>query len=231
MYDTIVSVIESGHYELQDMLNKIDTLWVQGDLSDDQRDYLITRANENASVDAQYKPLQEQINKAFEQIAELTIRVAKLENGGSGEGGGEEPEPEPTEEYPEWYAWTGVGAVPWQSGSKCTHNNKKWVSMVDNNIWEPGGTGVHETIWSEVKEEEPEESEPTEPTEPTEPEEPDTEEWPEFVQPANADDAYHKGDKITFNGKHYVSLIDSNTWSPADYPAGWQEQTDTEQEV
>lgn len=51
MYDTIVSVIESGHYELADMLNKIDTLWVQGDLDDEQRTYLITRANENANVD------------------------------------------------------------------------------------------------------------------------------------------------------------------------------------
>ena len=229
MYDTIVSVIESGHYELADMLNKIDTLWVQGDLDDEQREYLITRANENASVDAQYKPLQEQLNKAFEQIAELAIRVAKLENAGEG---GEDPDPKPEGEYPEWYAWTGIGAIPWQKDSKCTHNGKKWISMVNNNIWEPGGTGVHETIWAMVKEEE----EPEEPEESTtDPEEPDTseeDEWPEFVQPTNQTDAYQKGDKITFNGKHYVSLIDSNTWSPDAYPQGWQEQTEQpEQEV
>lgn len=239
MYDTIVSVIESGHYELADMLNKIDTLWVQGDLDDEQRTYLITRANENANVDDQYKPLQEQLNKAFEQIAELAIRVAKLENAGEG---GEDPDPKPEGEYPEWYAWTGIGAIPWQKDSKCTHNGEKWISMVNNNIWEPGGTGVHETIWAMVKEEE----EPEEPVEPTDPEDPDTpdesdtpesekpEEWPEFVQPANQTDAYQKGDKVTFNGKHYISLIDNNTWSPTDYPAGWQEQTEEpepEQEV
>lgn len=204
MYDTIVSVIESGHYELADMLNKIDTLWVQGDLTDEQRTYLITRANENANVDDQYKPLQEQLNKAFEQIAELAIRVAKLEN--AGEEGGEDPDPKPEGEYPEWYAWKGIGAIPWQKDSKCTHNGKKWISMVNNNIWEPGGTGVHETIWAMVEEE--------------------PEEWPEFVQPTNETDAYQKGDKITFNGKHYVSLIDANTWSPDGYPAGWQEQTE-----
>jgi hypothetical protein len=29
------------------------------------------------------------------------------------------------------------------------------------------------------------------------------------------------GDKVTFNGEHYESLIDNNTWSPADYPSGW----------
>ena len=54
-----------------------------------------------------------------------------------------------------------------------------------------------------------------------------TDEWPEFVQPTGAHDAYHIGDKITFNGKHYVSLLDGNVWSPAVYPAGWQEQTAT----
>ena len=49
-------------------------------------------------------------------------------------------------------------------------------------------------------------------------------EWPEFVQPTGAHDAYNKGDKVTFNSKHYISLIDGNVYSPAAYPAGWQEQ-------
>ena len=49
-------------------------------------------------------------------------------------------------------------------------------------------------------------------------------EWPEFVQPTGAHDAYKKGDKITFNGKHYISLIDANVYSPTAYPAGWKEQ-------
>ena len=50
-------------------------------------------------------------------------------------------------------------------------------------------------------------------------------EWPEFVQPTGAHNAYKKGDKITFNSKHYISLIDANVYSPAAYPVGWQEQT------
>ena len=49
-------------------------------------------------------------------------------------------------------------------------------------------------------------------------------EWPEFVQPTGVHDAYNKGDKVTFNSKHYISLIDANVYSPAAYPAGWQEQ-------
>ena len=49
-------------------------------------------------------------------------------------------------------------------------------------------------------------------------------EWPEFVQPTGAHDAYNKGDKMTFEGKHYISLMDGNVYSPTAYPAGWQEQ-------
>lgn len=49
-------------------------------------------------------------------------------------------------------------------------------------------------------------------------------EWPEFVQPISAETAYMTGDKVTFEGKHYVSLMDYNTYSPAAYPAGWEER-------
>lgn len=47
-------------------------------------------------------------------------------------------------------------------------------------------------------------------------------EYPEFVQPTGAHDAYAKGDKVTFEGKKYVSLIDANVYSPSAYPSGWQ---------
>lgn len=50
------------------------------------------------------------------------------------------------------------------------------------------------------------------------------EEWPEWVQPIGASDAYNIGDKVTYNGQHYVSLINGNSWSPSDYPAGWELQ-------
>lgn len=49
-------------------------------------------------------------------------------------------------------------------------------------------------------------------------------EWPEWKQPAGAADAYNKGDKVTFEGEHYISTIDGNVWSPKDYPAGWDKQ-------
>lgn len=48
------------------------------------------------------------------------------------------------------------------------------------------------------------------------------EEWPQWVQPAGVQDAYMTGDKVTYNGTHYVSLIDGNVWSPVDLPSGWE---------
>lgn len=50
------------------------------------------------------------------------------------------------------------------------------------------------------------------------------EEWPEWVQPTGAQDAYSIGDKVTYEGARYVSLIDGNVYSPTAYPAGWQKQ-------
>ena len=49
------------------------------------------------------------------------------------------------------------------------------------------------------------------------------EEFPEWVQPTGSADAYNMGDKVTYNGKHYESLINGNVWSPDAYPQGWKE--------
>lgn len=137
MYEIIQAVISSGRYELVDILRKIDTIWVQGDLTDEQREALVEQARDNADPAASYAPLQAQIEQAFQAIQTLADRVARLE-------AGETPEPGP----------------------------------------EP-------------------------------------EEWPAWVQPTGAHDAYSAGDQVTYNGRHYVSAINGNVWSPDAYPAGW----------
>ena len=48
------------------------------------------------------------------------------------------------------------------------------------------------------------------------------EEWPEWVQPTGAQDAYAKGDKVSHNDKHWISDTDGNVWEPGVY--GWTEQ-------
>ena len=48
-------------------------------------------------------------------------------------------------------------------------------------------------------------------------------EYPAWVQPTGAHDAYSKGDKVTHSGKHWASDVDNNTWEPGVY--GWTEVT------
>lgn len=50
-------------------------------------------------------------------------------------------------------------------------------------------------------------------------------EYPLWVQPTGAHDAYKKGDRVhfpTINDPVYESLIDANVWSPVVYAAGWR---------
>ena len=49
-------------------------------------------------------------------------------------------------------------------------------------------------------------------------------EWPEWVQPTGAQDAYMKGDKVSHNGKHWVCDMDYCTYEPGVY--GWTTMED-----
>ena len=48
-------------------------------------------------------------------------------------------------------------------------------------------------------------------------------EWPEWVQPTGAQDAYAKGDKVSHNDKHWISEVDGNVWEPGIYGNLWSE--------
>lgn len=143
MYQIVKNVITSGRYELNDMLAKIDTIWLQGDLTDDQRSELVALAQANADPANSYATLQEQINQAFEQIAALDTRITALE-------AGEDPEPAPEpEEWPEWVQPTGVHDAHY-NGYKCTFNGKKYICTALEGVacvWSPA---VYPDYWEEV---------------------------------------------------------------------------------
>lgn len=46
------------------------------------------------------------------------------------------------------------------------------------------------------------------------------EEWPQWVQPQGAHDAYNTGDQVTHNETHWVSTMDGNVYEPGVY--GWE---------
>lgn len=158
MYEIFKNVINSKRYNLDDMLKKIDTLWVQGDITEEQKKELVTLAQTNANPENSNAPLQKQIEELSkkqltleETVSALSATVQKIKE--TVEIGGTvvpEPEPTPQEEYPAWEPYNGIPPVKWQIGSKCMHNGKKWESMVDSNVWEPGAFGVGAEIWKEI---------------------------------------------------------------------------------
>ena len=57
--------------------------------------------------------------------------------------------------------------------------------------------------------------------EPGEPKEP-VDEWPEWVRPTSKDTQYRKGDKVTFNGRHYICVKNNVSSSPDEDQKSWQ---------
>lgn len=47
-------------------------------------------------------------------------------------------------------------------------------------------------------------------------------EWPEWRQPLGSEDSYRIGDKVSYNGKHWICTVDYNIYAPGVY--GWEEQ-------
>lgn len=82
------------------------------------------------------------------------------------------------------------------TGDIVSYNGKYYKSTADNNVYEPGTTGAP---WKECDEN-----------------------GNDVVSEYVAGTVYAMGDKIVYNGAIYTSLIDNNSWSPNDYPAGWQ---------
>ena len=119
---------------------------------------------------------------------------------------------------PEWEQPDSTNG--YMKGDKVMFEGKTYESLIDNNIWSPLD---NPTGWLCLDEQpvEPEPEEPKEPEIPVEPEEPEAEQIPEWVQP-HTGNPYKTGDKVMFEGKAYVSLIDGNVWSPTAYPQGWQ---------
>lgn len=149
MYEIIKQVIESKNYELATMLKKVKTLWAENEISDEQKEELIAFANENANPENSKASEKKQIEAIFQNLAEIALEIKTLKTAVA-ELQGESVEPEETEEYPQWERWNGIGLIPWNEGSKCTHNGRYYLSHVNENHWEPGALGVYDNIWEDI---------------------------------------------------------------------------------
>ena len=158
MYEIIKAVILEGRYELSDLLKKIDTLWVQGSLIEEEKTELVQLAREEATPENSYAGIQKQLDVLFQNAAEIAKQVgentltiasikAKLEEQGTVV---PDPEPEPGEEYPEYVQPTGAHDA-YHNGDKVTYQGKKYHCIAPDDVavvWPPD---VYPAYWEEDK--------------------------------------------------------------------------------
>lgn len=97
----------------------------------------------------------------------------------------------------------------YMKGDKVSFEGAYYQSNIDYNVWSPtacpqGWTKLDDT------------GESPEPGG-------DDDEYPAFVQPTGAHDAYNIGDKVTYNGHRYECTMNNNAYSPDAYPQGWKQ--------
>lgn len=66
MYEIIKSVIDSGDYELKDILYKINKMYIESAITEEQKTELDSFARENANAENSYATVQEQINNIIQ---------------------------------------------------------------------------------------------------------------------------------------------------------------------
>lgn len=96
--------------------------------------------------------------------------------------------------YPTWMSGTSYAV-----GDRVRHGDKLYKCLQAHTALAEWTPDVTPALWTEVS----------------------VEEWPEWRQPTGAQDAYNAGDKVTHNGKHWISAVDANVWEPG--VAGWEQ--------
>lgn len=150
MYEIIKNVIENKDYELVDMLYKINKMYIEAEITEEQKEELDNLARTNANAENSYAPMQEQLDNTNARIDSLEERIAKLE----GETTEEPSEPVQEDEYPEYVQPTGAHDA-YNIGMGCTFNGEKYICLINGCVWDPitypaGWQKVTETAESEV---------------------------------------------------------------------------------
>ena len=151
MYDIIKNIIQNGMFKVSDLTTKIDTLWAESKLSDDERNELVQMMTDFLNPSTEAPELKDLYERLEARVVVLEGAVKELQGGG-------EEEPEPGEiAIPTWVPWDGI-SDNYQYGAVVKHNEKYWQNMLQGvqNTWEPGAVGVDDRYWKEITKEEAE---------------------------------------------------------------------------
>ena len=129
MYDIVKRVIHAGGYKLSKVLDKIDLGWVEGSLTDEQRQELRQLAQDGASVSGEVDVIR--------YLQDLDRRVSAIEQG-------QAPEAD-QEAYPPF-----VEGKWYYGGDKCSENGKNYTCTAPDGVvcvWSPS---TYPAYWEEV---------------------------------------------------------------------------------
>lgn len=132
IYQSLKNTILNKDYELRDILYKINLMYIEGEITETQKQELDNLAREYANINNSIDVLQ--------KIKELDLRVQKLEDK-------EETDP-PIEEYPEY-----IPGKWYYKDDKISYKNKKYICIAPEGqvcTWNPE---EYPTYWKEVVEE------------------------------------------------------------------------------
>ena len=151
MYEIIKNVIESKDYELRDMLYKINKMYIESYITEEQKLELDELARTNANAENSYAPLQEQIDNLYDELSQIKSQLNTLLEETEEENPSEPPVT--TDEYPEYVQPTGAHDC-YNTGDKISFNGKKYVCKINGCVWDPntypaGWEEVIETVESE----------------------------------------------------------------------------------
>ena len=125
MYEIIKNVIEKQDFDLRDILYKIAKMYIEGYITEEEKEELEEMARNNAKSENSYAPLQEQIDDLYSKYEEL-YKLIKAD----------EPENPVEEEYPEYKQPTGAHDA-YNTGAKITFKGERWEALQDGLVWSP----------------------------------------------------------------------------------------------
>lgn len=150
MYKIIERIIKTGNFRVNDLSDKIDTLWASCKLTDDERTELSTMMSDYLNPATNAPTQDEKYDRLLAEIETLKAEIKELK------GETEETDPEVIV-IPKWEPWDGV-SDNYQFGAVVDHNNKYFLNVLEGmqNTWEPETSGVDDRYWKEITEEEAE---------------------------------------------------------------------------
>ena len=115
MYKIMQSVIHAGGFKLEDMRHKVNKMYIQGELTEEQADQLLAQAEQGATPDAERPELLQIVRNLSAKVDALAAEVAALKNGSDTT----DPDDGATE-YESWTPWDGI-SDKYQPGAIVSH--------------------------------------------------------------------------------------------------------------